>query len=119
VTIGALLQECDSAQNRVALPNPQACAWDGACAWGWMKLLKRGRYVRIAKTLTAAAALALAGGSIAAQAEPVRTAAPASEESELAGLSYGTQFLALALIAGVIAGAYALADSGDDDAVSN
>jgi len=75
--------------------------------------------VRIAKTLTAAAALALAGGSIAAQAEPVRTAAPASEESELAGLSYGTQFLALALIAGVIAGAYALADSGDDDAVSN
>ena len=70
--------------------------------------------MRIAKTLTAAAALALA-----AQAEPVRTAAPASEESELAGLSYGTQFLALALIAGVIAGAYALADSGDDDAVSN
>ncbi|MBY8336926.1 hypothetical protein KYN89_07675 [Alteriqipengyuania sp. NZ-12B] len=74
--------------------------------------------MRIAKTLTAAAALALAGGSIAAQAEPVRTAAPASEESEIAGLSYGTQFIALALIAGVIAGAVALTDSDDDTPIS-
>lgn len=74
--------------------------------------------MRIAKTLTAAAALALAGGSIAAQAAPVRTAAPSSDESEIAGLSYGTQFLALALIAGVIAGAIALTDSDDDTPIS-
>ena len=74
--------------------------------------------MRIAKTLTAAAALALAGGSIAAQAAPVRTAAPSSDESEIAGLSYGTQFLALALIAGVIAGAVALTDSDDDTPIS-
>ena len=56
--------------------------------------------MRFGKTIVAAAALALAGGSIAAQAETVRDVAPVSEESELApGIS---QLLVIALVAGAI-----------------
>ena len=71
--------------------------------------------MRTAKTIAAAAALALAGGSIA-QAE-VREAAPVSGENEIGGLTYGTQFLAIVAVVGVIAGIYAITDD-DDDPVS-
>ena len=74
--------------------------------------------MRIAKTITAAAALALAGGSIAAQAETVRGTAPVDGESELGGLTFTTQLIVVALVAGVIAGVYAIADDDDEDPVS-
>ena len=56
--------------------------------------------MRIGKTIVAAAALALAGGSIAAQAETVRDVAPVSEESELSPAL--SQLLIIALVAGAI-----------------
>ncbi|MBH1942615.1 hypothetical protein I5L01_00085 [Erythrobacter sp. YJ-T3-07] len=73
--------------------------------------------MRIAKTLAAAAALTFAGGSIAAQAETVRTAAPVSEESELSGSTGTTHLLIIVAVAAAIVGGVALTD-GDDDPVS-
>lgn len=73
--------------------------------------------MRIAKTFAAAAALALAGGSIAAQAETVRTAAPASDESELSGSAGTSHLLIIAAVAAAIVGGVAIA-GGDDDPVS-
>lgn len=66
--------------------------------------------MRIGKLFVAAAALSLAGGSIAAQAQTVRASEPVSGESELGGLTFGTQFLVIALIAGVIAAGIAISD---------
>lgn len=68
--------------------------------------------MRIGKSLVAAAALALAGGSIAAQAETVRDVAPVSEESDL-----GPMALQLLVIA-VVAGAIVLGTEVIDDGVS-
>ncbi|WP_370178301.1 hypothetical protein [Alteriqipengyuania sp.] len=65
--------------------------------------------MRFGKTLAAAAALTLAGGTIA-QAETVRGTAPVSEESELSpGMS---QLLIIAIVAGaIVAGTELIDDS--------
>tara|TARA_B100001179_G_scaffold180151_1_gene135500 strand:+ start:4917 stop:5132 length:216 start_codon:yes stop_codon:yes gene_type:complete len=71
--------------------------------------------MRFGKTLAAAAALTIAGGSIA-QAETVRAVAPTSEESEIAGSPGLSQLLVIAIVAGAI---FAGTELIDDDSVSS
>ena len=73
--------------------------------------------MRFGKTLAATAALLMAGGSIAAQAETVRGSAPVDGESEIGGLTYVSQLAIIALVAGVIVLGTELTKD-DDDAVS-
>ena len=68
--------------------------------------------MRFGKTLVAAAALTLAGGSIAAQAETVRGVAPTSEESEIEGSPGLSQLLVIAIVAGAIFAGTELIDDG-------
>ncbi len=71
--------------------------------------------MRFGKILVATAALTLAGGSIAAQAETVRDVAPTSEESDIQGSPGLSQLLVIAVVAGAIILGTELSD---DDAVS-